>query len=183
MSLATQPPAGSSLPGESTMPGMPMPGMPDASVPTPGGQPLDPQQRKAYDLIVRQALGVLLQGRVARYLVQRAASGDPQQAVVDAVSPLLRNIYAAAQAAGAQVDMVTLLAAGINIVTVAADLLARAGILQQADIPAFCSAVAQRAVQQHNAQVPQGAEPAAGQGGGAGGSDGTTTATAGYGGM
>ena len=130
-----------------------------------------------------QALGQLLQGPSAQQLLQQARSGDPQQAVVDAVSPLLRQIYAAAQAAGARVDTVTLLAAGINVITIVAEMLARAGILQEADIPAFCAAVAQRAVQQHNAQAPQGAESAAGQGDAAGGGDGTHAATIGYGGM
>lgn len=125
------------------------------------GQPLSPPQRQAFDLVVQQALGLLLQGTTARHIVQKAAAGDPEQAVVDAVAPLLQRIYATARAAGAQLDTVTLLAAGINIVAVVADMLAQAGILRRADIPAFCRSVAQMAVQQHNRQAGQGA----GQGG------------------
>lgn len=121
----------------------------------PQGQPLTAEQQQGYDLIVKQALGFLLDDNHARLLVQKAQSGDPRQVIADAVGPLLQQIYGAAKQAGANVDMVTLLAAGINVITVLAQMLSVAGIIQEADIPKFCKGVAEMAITQHNSTVQQ----------------------------
>ena len=135
--------------------------MTNDAVPQPTA--LDPEQKKHFDLIVRQAMSFLLEDENAQHIVKKAETGDPKTAVVEAVAPLLTQIHQMASVAGAKVQMVTLLAAGIQIIAVLAKLLEAADILTEDQIPAFCADVAKLAVAQHNAKVgkPQ-AKPAGG---------------------
>lgn len=126
--------------------------------PTPAPKPgqLTPQQVQQMQLIVKQALSHLLEGDNAKFLVTKAESGDPKAAVVEAVSPVLKTIYATAREAGAKVDMVVVLAAGIQIIAVLAKMLESQGLLTEDQIPAFCADVSKLAVAQHNAQAQSG---------------------------
>jgi hypothetical protein len=114
---------------------------------------LDPQQKQAFDLMVKQAMAFLLKDEHALHIVAKAKAGDPREAVVEAVAPLLRDQFQMASLAGAKVEMVTLLAAGIQIIAVLAKMLEAAGILTEQQIPSFAADVAKMAVEQHNQGV------------------------------
>lgn len=140
---------------------------PPQGAPGPGGQPLTAEQTKAMQLIVKQALSELLQDDTAAMLVKNAQSGDPKAAVVRMVSPILNSIYATATEAGAKVDMVTVLAAGIVIIGTLAEMLVQADVLQEPEIPQFCAEVAKMAVDEHNSSLQDGSMPPDAAGGGA----------------
>lgn len=120
-------------------------------------QGLDPTQTKAKDLMVKQAMSLLLREDTAEHIVNKAKNGDPKAAVVDAVVPLLTQIHQMASVAGAKVEMVTVLVAGIEIVAVMAKMLEAAEVLTEEEIPNFCADAAKEAVERHNAQVVKGA--------------------------
>lgn len=120
---------------------------------------LDPEQEKARKLMVRQAMTFLLEDEHANHIVAKAKAGDPKTAVVEAVTPLLQQIYQMASVAGAKVEMTTILAAGIEIISVLAKMLEAADILTEEQIPAFCADVAKIAVAQHNAKAQGGGAP------------------------
>lgn len=126
----------------------------------PNEQAMAPDQKKAMDLMVRQAMTFLLEDEHANHIVAKAKAGDPKTAVVEAVTPLLQQIHQMASVAGAKVEMVTVLAAGIQIVAYMAKMLEAADILTEEQIPAFCADVAKIAVAQHNAKVQGGGAPA-----------------------
>ncbi len=125
----------------------------DQAVPQPTA--LDPNQKKMFDLIIKQAMGFLLKDENAKAIVAKAQAGDPKQAVAEAVTPLLTGIYGAANGANAKLSTVTLLAAGIEIIGVLAKMLEAADILTEQEIPAFCADVAKMAVAAHNERVQQ----------------------------
>ena len=116
---------------------------------------IDPAQKKAMELMVRQGMSFLLQDDNANHIVMKAKAGDPKAAVLEAVTPLLEQIYQMASVAGAKVDMVTVLAAGIQIIAGLAKMLEAADILTEDQIPAFCADVAKEAVNKHNVKVYQ----------------------------
>lgn len=125
-------------------------------------QGLDPQQQKAKDLVVRQAMTHIVggDGSNADAIVTKAQSGDPQEAVLDAVAPLLQAIYDSAQKAGAQVDMLTMMVAGIEVIGNLAEMLASAKIIpgDEKSIASFAAEVAKKAVLEHNQRVQGGGE-------------------------
>lgn len=133
-----------------TPPNAPAPG----GATTAEGQPLTPDQQKAYDVIVKQAMEFLLKDEHMKAIIDSASQGgDPKTAVVNALLPLMQSIYQAAAQAGAKVDMVTVLAASIEIIANISEMLATAGVIKEADIPTFAREVSEMAVQQHNAGV------------------------------
>jgi len=118
------------------------------------GQPLTADQQKAYDIMVKQAVGFLLQDQHMKAIIDSASAGnDPVGATVRALMPLMQSIYQAASQAGAKVDMVTVLAASIEVIANIAEMLATAGVITKEEIPQFSQKVAKAAVQQHNAGV------------------------------
>jgi hypothetical protein len=136
-------------------------------------QGLDPTQQKAMQIMVKQAMSLLLKDETAKHIVAKAQSADPKHTVLEAVVPLLTQIYQMAQVAGAKVEMVTLLAAGIQVIAVMAKMLEAAGVITEQEVPAFCADVAKMAVDQHNLGVskqaptaPQGQQPQQSPGGG-----------------
>lgn len=122
-------------------------------------QALDPVQQKAKDLMVRQAMSFLLKDEHAQHIIAKAKAGDPKAAVIEAMTPLLQNIHQMASVAGAKVEMVTVLVAGIEITAALAKMLEVAGVMTEQEIPAFCVDVAKEAVAQHNAKVQSGQQP------------------------
>lgn len=129
---------------------------------------LDGTQQKAMNLMVKQAMGLLLKDDTANMLVQKAKTTDPKTTIVDAITPLLRDIYNMASVAGAKIEHVTVLAAGIQIIAYLAKMFEAADILTEEEIPEFCADVARAAVDRQNAQVwnkvmgnqkPQGGQP------------------------
>lgn len=125
------------------------PNQPNIGTPTS----LDPTQKKAMELMVKQAMSFLLRDDNAQYIVTRAKAEEPQTAVVEAITPLLGDIYNMASLAGVKVEQVTLLAAGIQIIAVLAKMLEAAGVITEEEIPQFCADVARRAVDKQNAKV------------------------------
>ncbi len=125
-------------------------------------QQLTEAEVKQMQMVVKQALGVLLEDDNAKFIVDKAKQGDPKTVVVEAVAPLLQNIYGAADAAGTKVNMVVVLAAGIQIIAVLAKMLEAGDILTEDQIPSFCADVSKMAVAQHNqkAQTMGGQTPA-----------------------
>jgi hypothetical protein len=130
---------------------------------TPQAQPapaapstLPPEQVKFMQMLVKQALGVLLEDDTARFLVDKAKNGDPKTALVETVVPLIKSIYEAAGEAGVKIDMVAVLGAGMQIITILAKMLESEGILTEEQIPAFAADVAKLASEQHNAGVQAG---------------------------
>lgn len=114
-------------------------------------QQLTPEQRKAFDMVTRQALTFLLEDDHAKLIIAKAKAGDPKLAIVDAIQPVLQGIWTSAEQAGANLEMPIFLAAGIQVITILSEMLAVSGIIAEKDIPAFAKSVAEEAVQQHNA--------------------------------
>jgi hypothetical protein len=121
-------------------------------------QGLSQQQIQQMQLVVKQALGELLQDDTADMLVKQAQQGNPQEIVARAIGPLLQAVYQSAADAGQNLDMVTVLAAGVQVIGVVGEMLVKAGVIPEQELPSFCAAVAKMAVDQHNAaQGGQGA--------------------------
>ena len=124
------------------------------ATPKPSPQALTPQQVQQMQLIVKQALSHLLDSKNAAYLVKKAEASDPVATVAQAVAPVLKAIYASATESGIKVDMVVVLAAGIQIIAMMAKMLESQGLLKEAQIPQFCAEVSKIAVSAHNADIP-----------------------------
>lgn len=120
----------------------------------PSPQTLTPQQVKQMQMIVKQALGHLLDSESAAYLVKRAEATDPVTTTAQAVAPVLKTIYASASESGVKIDMVVVLAAGIQIIAMMGKMLESQGLMTEEQIPKFCADVAKIAVSAHNAEVP-----------------------------
>ena len=116
---------------------------------------LPPEQQKAFDMVVKQAMSFLIADDNAKTIIGKAQSGDPKQAVVDAMTPVLKAIWQAAQKSGADIEAPVFLAAGIRILTLLAEMLAAVGIISEQEIPQFAAQTAKLAVDQHNAAVQQ----------------------------
>ena len=138
---------------------------PQPQAAAPAGKALAPEQMKQMAMFVKQALSVILDDDSARMIVDRSKAGDPKQVTVQAVMPLMQQIYAAASEAGVKVDMVVVLGAGMQVIAMVAKMLESEGILTEEEIPAFAAEVAKIATAQHNESAKaaggQQAEPAA----------------------
>jgi hypothetical protein len=129
-----------------------MPGKMQGEMPGTAGQKgLPPEQQKAFKMVSKQALEYLLAEGHAELIIAKAKQGDPKQAVVDALTPVMQGIWSAAEQAGANLDQAVFLAAGIHVITILSEMLAVVGIIQEQEIPQFAQEVAMQAVQQHNA--------------------------------
>jgi hypothetical protein len=125
-----------------------------------GQQGLPPEQQKAFKMVSKQALEYLLAEGHAELIIAKAKQGDPKQAVVDALTPVMQGIWSAAEQAGAKLDQAVFLAAGIHVITILSEMLAVSGIITEQEIPQFAQAVAMQAVQQHNAAFEGQQQPA-----------------------
>lgn len=128
----------------------------------PNAQPqagaLDAQQQKQMQLMVKQALGILLQDDSAEMIVNSAKQGDPKATVVRVVSPIIQRIYESAGEAGAKLDMLVVLSAGLQVVAIVSTLLSKAGVIEEAQLPQFVADVAKAAAEEHNAGLQGGGE-------------------------
>lgn len=123
---------------------------------------LSPEQQKQFNLVARQALEHLLADDSVKLILSKAKGGDAKQAVIDAVTPVMQGIWSAAQNSGVQLDAAVFLAAGIQVLTVLAEMLSLFGIVPKEQIQQFAAEVAKQAVAQHNERVqqpPQGQAP------------------------
>ena len=77
-----------------------------------------PAAAQGKDLVVRQAMTHIIggQARTRTPSSRRRRPATRREAVLDAIAPLLQSIYDSAQKAGAQVDMLTMMVAGIEVI-------------------------------------------------------------------
>jgi hypothetical protein len=115
-------------------------------------QQISPEQKKHFDLALKQAIEFLTEGDAPKVIVQKAETQGPEKAALDTMMPLLQNIYAAAREAGANVGTEVMFAVGIHVLKVIAELLVMAQILEEGQVEEFAKNVSQQAVQMHNAQ-------------------------------
>lgn len=113
---------------------------------------ITPQEKKVYDMVVKQALGFLLKDETAQHIIDKAQVGNPKTAVVEAVMPLLTSIYQSATSAGVDISQKIILAAGIEVLAILAQMMAVAGIIREEDVPSFARDAGYEAVNRHNAQ-------------------------------
>ena len=125
---------------------------------------LDAQAMKQKDLVVRQALSHILKPETMDAIIAKAQNGDPKQAVLDAVSPLLQSVYDTASESGAQVSMLVMLVAGIEVIGNVAEMLGAAGVIpgDEKAVAMFAAEVGKMAVEEHNQRVQGGGQPAPG---------------------
>ena len=136
--------------------------------PQQGAQPpqqLSQEQIQQMQLVVKQCMQMLLQDQAADMIVAKAKQGDPAQVLASIVAPLLSRIHESASAAGANVGMVTMMVAGVQVLSLLAEMLFQADVIPSEQEAAQVVAQASKiAVEQHNAQVQgQGGAPAQGQ--------------------
>lgn len=124
-----------------------------------GKKGLPPEQQQQFDTVSRQALEYLLDEGHAKLIIDKAKQGDPKAAIVEAIQPVLQGIWAAAESAGAKLDMATFLAAGLNVITILADMMAVAGVIPEQQVAQLAQEAAQEAVNQHNAGVQPQEQP------------------------
>lgn len=128
--------------------------MPEEGMPMPkSGQGLSPEQQKQFDTVSKQALTFLLEDGNAKLIIDKAKASDPKTAIVEAIQPVLQGIWSAAEEAGAKLEMAIFLAAGLNVITILADMIAVAGVIPEDQVQQLATQAAQEAVQQHNAGV------------------------------
>lgn len=135
-----------------------------ASSPTSGGQPpqqLSPEQLQQMQLVVKQCMSILLEEQTADMIVAQARQGDPADVIAGIVGPLLSKVHESAKEAGVEVDMVTMMVAGVQVLGLLAEMLMQADVLADEQQAAqVVGQAAKLAVDKHNAMVT-------GQGGGA----------------
>lgn len=131
---------------------------------------LNPQQLRQMQLMVKQAMGLLLADDSADMIVNKAKQGDPKQVIVSIMLDLMPRLHEAALSGGVKVDMVTELVAGFQIIATLSEMLSAAGIVPEQQLPQFTADVAKATVDAHNqrAQQAQPAQPAPMPGGMAG---------------
>jgi hypothetical protein len=126
---------------------------------------------KYKDMAVKQAMSHILQDDEANAIITKAESVGPEEAALDAVVPLLQSIYDSAAEAGVQIEMLTLLVAGMEIIGALAEMMAAAGLIPKDEkaVADFAVKVSKMAVDEHNQRVqgeqnapPPGAPPAGG---------------------
>jgi hypothetical protein len=147
----TQPPRGAQPP----QPPQQGPGAPQLPQ-----QAMTPEQTRQLQVMSKQAMSFLLEDQTAAQIVQKAQQGDPQQVVADIVLAIMQRLYEAATKAGQQVEMVTLLVTGIQIIGDLAEMLGAAGVLPkepQAQAQ-FVGAVSKLCVDKHNSMVQGGGQ-------------------------
>lgn len=116
-------------------------------------QGLSPEQQKQFDTVSKQALSFLLEDSNAKLIIDKAKASDPKTAIVESVTPVLQGVWASIEEAGANVEMHIFLAASLNVITILADMMAVAGVIQEDQVQQLATQAAQEAVQQHNAGV------------------------------
>lgn len=133
--------------------------------PGAGGSPqmpsqLSPEQMQQMQLVVKQCMQLLLQDQTAEMIVAKAKQGQPAQVLADIVGPLLSRVAETADASGVQVDMVTMLVAGVQVLGLLAEMLFQADVIASEQEAAQVVAQASKiAVDQHNARAQQAGGP------------------------
>lgn len=142
--MATIPPQGA----QPAQPGSPQSNM---------QQQLSPQQLQQMQLVVKQCMRLLLQDQTADMIVAKAKQGQPAQVLAEIVGPLLTQVAQSAKGAGANMSMVTLMVAGVQVFGLLAEMLFQADVIPSEQEAAQVVAQASKiAVDQHNTRVQSG---------------------------
>lgn len=147
--------------------------------PTPGAAPagasaslpqqaLTPDQIHKMQIMARQAMMFLTKGTTADHILAQCKAGNPAQVIATTVVAILHRVWESAQAAGQQVDMVTVLVTGLQIIGDLTEMLIGAGVVSKDQAPQFIAQASQLAVQKHNAMVGSMGAPGAAPPGAAG---------------
>lgn len=115
-------------------------------------QKLTPEQKRQFDIAMKQALEHLTSGNVPQMIVKKAQMLGPEKAATEAIVPLLQAIHAASSKAGNPVATDVLVAVGMHCLRVIAELLVMAGVLRDNQVQTFSQTVTQQAIRMHNAQ-------------------------------
>lgn len=107
-----------------------------------------PEQKSQFDLALKQAMDFILSKGVPESVLAKAKAVGPEKASVDAIMPLLKSIHQSAADAGVKVGTDVLMAVGMHVLNVIAELLIMAGVLKEGDAKQFATKVAQMAVSQ-----------------------------------
>jgi hypothetical protein len=126
----------------------------------PGGaqlpqQGLTPEQTRQMQIMSKQAMRLLSEEATSDQIVQRAQQGDAKRVVAEVVSSVLRGLYAAASEAGQNIEMVTVLVTGIQIIGDLAEMLVAAGVVPAEQETQFVADTSKIAVELHNAALQQ----------------------------
>ena len=132
--------------------------MPQGKTPKQG-KGLPPEQKRQFDTVSKQALSFLLEDNNAKLIIDKAKTSDPKTAIVESVQPVLQAVWASIEEAGAKVEIPIFLAAGLNVITILADMMAVAGVIPEDQVQQLAQEAAQEAVQQHNAGMQQPQQP------------------------
>lgn len=116
-------------------------------------QKLSPEQKRQFDLAMKQALEHLTSGDTPKLILKKAQMVGPEKAATDAIVPLLQAIHAASAKVGKPVATDVLVAVGMHCLRVIAELLVMAGVLKYNQVQQFAQTVTQQAIKLHNSQV------------------------------
>lgn len=133
-----------------------------ASPPNSAGQPpqqgLSPEQQQQMQLVVKQCMQMVLDDQSADMIIAKCQQGNAPDVIASIVGPLLAKVHESAKGAGVNVDMVTMMVAGVQVIGTLAEMLWHADVIKsEQEVPAFIGQAAKLAVDKHNAMVPQGA--------------------------
>lgn len=134
----------------------------------PGGQPsaapppqsLSPKQVQQLQILSRQAASIVLDPQTSEMILAKAEQGDPAQAVAQVVVDMLPQLWEAASQSGQQIDMLTMMVAGLQVIGIISEMLMAAGILTEQEAPQFLAQAGKLAVEMHNAKLQGGGQPA-----------------------
>lgn len=132
--------------------------------PAPGGaqpqqaQGLNPQQTDQARKVATQAMGILLERETAETIIAKAKQGNPARVIADLSVDLVGKIYQSAKEAKppAEIDMVTLMVATVQIIGTLTEMLVEGEVLTEQDAPQFLAGVCKMAIQKHNQAVQSG---------------------------
>ena len=133
-----------------------------APAPAPASQqqaPFSEQEIKMVNLIIKQASQVLLDEQNAEDIATMAKQGDPVEAIVTAVLPVLKQVYEAATSSGAKLDQRVMALAGREVIKILVGILGATGVIAPEQANEVATKAFQMGIERHNASVGQSQQP------------------------
>lgn len=137
---------------------------PMPAAPGPGGgvnpaqlKGLNPQQIQQMQQVVKQCMQVLLSNESAKTIISKCRMmGHPAQVIADTVAPLLSRVHEAAMGAGKNIEMLTMMVAGVQVIATLAEMLWHADVIKsEQDMLQVVGEASKLAVDKHNNDVTQ----------------------------
>jgi hypothetical protein len=119
---------------------------------------LTDEKVKQMQLMVKQAMSILLEDTSAEMIVNRCKQEDASMVLAETVNGIMGDIWSTAQEAGTDVDMVTVMVAGMQVIGTLSELLVVEGIVPKEKAPEFVAGTCKLAVEMHNATIKQMAQ-------------------------